>query len=521
MNNTFLITTILLFLFSITTIAQENSAITCSDGIDNDGDGWIDCLDSDCANLPTDMDNGCLTCFSDGRSFVDSVLAFEPACPTNMNTNPQAALGVANWAMAGDDVSLGEGGSITLGFTNNLVVNSGNGDPDIWVFEVGPRVEDCTIELRPADQITIDRLNTAGITDNDGDGFYDFGIIANQNPSIDIDGVVNGFAFSELKFDAIQITDVPQMCVPGSLPGADIDAVCALTSIDIDCAGTLNGSAILDSCGVCLPPDDPRFNQACLDCNGTPNGTAILDSCGVCLEVTDPSFNQACLDCNGTPNGAAILDSCDVCLEITNPSFNQACLDCNDMPNGDAILDSCGICLEITDPSFNQACVDCAGMPNGNATLDSCGVCLEITDPSFNQTCLDCNGIINGTAEIDNCGKCLVPTDPNFNQSCSQKNQVYIPNVFSPNNDGRNDRFQILKSRELNAQVNTYLIFNRWGSLVYKASNFDFNTRVHWWDGTFNRQKLESGVFFYFIEVEIENVGIKQYEGTITIGIVS
>ena len=29
----------------------------------------------------------------------------------------------------------------------------------------------------------------------------------------------------------------------------------------LDCAGTINGTAIIDDCGVCLEPDDPEFNH--------------------------------------------------------------------------------------------------------------------------------------------------------------------------------------------------------------------------------------------------------------------
>ncbi len=61
---------IFLLLLSINSIqAQENTAILCADGIDNDGDGFSDCDDIECLTLPN---LGCTTCFSDGLSFADS-----------------------------------------------------------------------------------------------------------------------------------------------------------------------------------------------------------------------------------------------------------------------------------------------------------------------------------------------------------------------------------------------------------------------------------------------------------------
>ena len=48
---------------------------------------------------------------------------------------------------------------------------------------------------------------------------------------------------------------------------------------------------------------------------------------------------------------------------------------------------------------------------------------------------------------------------------------VIIPNVFSPNNDGYNDRWEIegLGSR------NTVKVFNRWGNVVLDAKNYRNN----------------------------------------------
>ena len=540
---------ITLFLIPIFLLAQENNPIACSDGIDNDGDGLIDCLDSDCLALSI-ITNGCSTCMNDGLSFADTVIASEITCSTNIYTNPQEAIGISNSIEPedGNYISLGEGGSITLGFTNNLLVNSGDSNPDVWVFETGPRVETSRIELRPFDQSTTDILIAEGILDSDADGFFEFGGIANLTPSLDIDEIVSGYTFLDLKFNAIQITDVVTGECGGPVPGADIDAVCALSSVSFDCAGVPNGMAIIDSCGVCIEPSDPNFNQSCLDCTGMLNGNLVLDDCGVCLETNDPNFNQSCIDCAGTPNGMAIIDSCGICLDSASLDFNQSCLDCTGVLNGSLVLDDCGVCLEANDSNFNQSCLDCAGVPNGTAILDSCGICLELASPDFNQSCSDCAGTLNGTSVIDSCGLCLEPAnpnfnqscsdcagvingtmvidvcgvcleqnDPNFNQSCTEKNKVYIPNIFSPNDDGINDTFQIFKDTKVDATIQKYLIYNRWGSLLYEANNFEFDSNTNWWNGKFRGEKIDIGVYVYFIEVRFENNEIKNYGGSITI----
>lgn len=71
----------------------------------------------------------------------------------------------------------------------------------------------------------------------------------------------------------------------------------------------------------------------------------------------------------------------------------------------------------------------------------------------------DCAGTPNGSFLVDDCGECLEITDPNFNRLC----KINIPNAFSPNGDGINDKFKVLKNPAINAQVIRYLIYNRWG----------------------------------------------------------
>lgn len=409
----------MLVVTSAATYAQENTGTACADGIDNDGDGLIDCADSDCTGLPN---NGCATC-SDGRSFADIVISYDPGCFIR-DPIPEGALGAANYN--GSPVALnqftflGDGGSIKLGFTNNLLTNSGDGNADVFIFEIGGAAEACDIAVQPADAATLTAVNTAGLLDPDGDGYFEIGRIAGATTAIDLDVLIPGFVFGDLLFDAIEIRDVPDRGCVGLTPGADIDAVCALSLVlPPDCAGVPGGTAILDSCGVCLETTDPTFNQSCADCAGIPNGTSILDECGVCLEPTDPNFNQSCADCAGTPNGTAIFDECGLCLEPSSPVFNTLCADCEGTPNGTAILDSCGVCLQPDDPGFNASCTDCAGVVNGTSILDQCGVCLDVNDPSFNASCTDCAGVLNGTAVSDSCGVCLPPDDPSFNASCT------------------------------------------------------------------------------------------------------
>ena len=63
--------------------------------------------------------------------------------------------------------------------------------------------------------------------------------------------------------------------------------------------------------------------------------------------------------------------------------------------------------------------------------------------------------------------------------------EVFIPNVFTPNGDGNNDRFWVYPGGEV-AKVHEFRVFNRWGEQVFGASNFDPFTQddTNGWDGT-------------------------------------
>ncbi|MFD2571245.1 gliding motility-associated C-terminal domain-containing protein [Spirosoma soli] len=79
---------------------------------------------------------------------------------------------------------------------------------------------------------------------------------------------------------------------------------------------------------------------------------------------------------------------------------------------------------------------------------------------------------------------------------------VFIPEGFSPNNDGVNDRFII---QQLPANITVQLeVYNRWGHLVYRNNEYKND-----WDGTSNqgmkatdaKQGLPDGTYYYQIRL--------------------
>lgn len=74
---------------------------------------------------------------------------------------------------------------------------------------------------------------------------------------------------------------------------------------------------------------------------------------------------------------------------------------------------------------------------------------------------------------------------------------LFVPNAFSPNGDGLNDKFE--PKLDCNSARSTYKIsiYNRFGQRVFLSYRADDA-----WDGTFNGQKQDMGTYFYRIEYE-------------------
>ncbi|MFN0274910.1 MAG: gliding motility-associated C-terminal domain-containing protein [Chitinophagales bacterium] len=80
-------------------------------------------------------------------------------------------------------------------------------------------------------------------------------------------------------------------------------------------------------------------------------------------------------------------------------------------------------------------------------------------------------------------------------------NPVYIPNTFTPNNDGMNDFF-FPYGPDLFA-IKTFRIYDRWGELIYEANDISANDESQGWNGTCRGQQVMEGVYAYVIVMEL------------------
>jgi len=69
---------------------------------------------------------------------------------------------------------------------------------------------------------------------------------------------------------------------------------------------------------------------------------------------------------------------------------------------------------------------------------------------------------------------------------------IYMPNAFSPNNDGYNDLFRIIDFGVI--KLKSFEIFDRWGHKVFSTNSIDGA-----WDGKFQDSDYEIGTYYYLI----------------------
>lgn len=118
------------------------------------------------------------------------------------------------------------------------------------------------------------------------------------------------------------------------------------------------------------------------------------------------------------------------------------------------------------------------------------------------------------TVEVKNEGGCSAKASMTVHVICNNGN-LFIPNTFSPNTDGQNDRFFPRGSGI--SRIKSLKIFNRWGELVYDREDFNANDASAGWDGSYKGQRLTADVFVYTCEVVCMNNEVLTFRGDLTL----
>lgn len=92
----------------------------------------------------------------------------------------------------------------------------------------------------------------------------------------------------------------------------------------------------------------------------------------------------------------------------------------------------------------------------------------------------------------------------------------FVPNAFSPNDDGINDLFLPFFLNDYIERIDNFSIFNRWGGIVHSEKNVSLYD-LKGWNGKFRNKKVNPGVFVYSLSVTLINGVERNFSGDVTL----
>ncbi len=282
--------------------------------------------------------------------------------------------------------------------------------------------------------------------------------------------------------------------------------------------GTYNWNNGQTSGSIIVAPAKDSVFSVQVTLNGCSKDTSIQINVHTVPHVTVTPPNKICIGnpftltasgaCNYLWSNGATTSSITVSPASTTTYTVKAwCY--NDTIGCDTILGS----QIIVDAAQLHACCDTTIVSGDTASLSSYGSNNYVWTPNFGLSCDNCpNAVATPSvtttytvSSIDTLNGCTRDTVITVvvNRPC---NNIYAPNVFTPNNDGINDDFVISvdtltpsgeRSSWNNFTFYSIAIFDRWGKEVFSSTD-----PAQPWNGrVLNTQNLvPDGVYYYVIK---------------------
>jgi len=101
--------------------------------------------------------------------------------------------------------------------------------------------------------------------------------------------------------------------------------------------------------------------------------------------------------------------------------------------------------------------------------------------------------------------------------------RVFIPNVITPGGSGpdQNNFLTIHANRDRIENINFLRVYDRWGELIYSSNDIPYDQKLGrsltGWDGTFNGELLNPGVFVYHTQIEFFGGSTEDFAGDVTL----
>ena len=440
---------------SLLIASQTVTPSTAWNNLDCDGDGTPNGEETGTDPLNPDTDGDGVT---DTTELVDGT---NPLDPCSLLIASQTVTPSIVWiGLDCDNDGLDNGAELD----NNT--NVFNPDTDGDGVTDGTEVAEVTDPLNPCS------FNTGSITltpstewlslDCDGDGLDNGDELTNNtdvfNPDSDGDGVLDG----------TEVIDLTNPTDPCDLLVSSITVAATAEWLNLDCDndGLTNGNEVSLGTEIFNPDTD---GDGVIDGTEVSDQTLPLDPCS--LEVSSITLAQSVewgeLDCDndGVSNSLEATGG----IDPLNPDTD-----------GDGVIDG----TELLD---------------GTNALDPCEylTASQTVTPSLEWNNLDCDG--DGLTNLEELNSNSDPNDPCSPISCD----LTIPQAITPNGDGYNDVF-IIDGIE-NYPNNELVIFNRWGSEVFRVKNYQND-----WNGkstnNFNvwGEDLPTGTYYYLFDPMVD-----------------
>ena len=519
----------------------------------------------DINNLPP----GDYTVTISDEATCDTVITFTVEVPNQMVLSPSITMPTCNGGTDGAIELTIDGGTPPFeynwdntGFTNdNTLINISQGDYSVLVRDANGCEESLVIEVRELELIL--DPNVVAITPPSCNGFSDGSIvvvIANGLPPYQYDwndgnGYVDENSLLNITAGSYMVDVLDANLCSGSFEFNMVDfpiLEVQFDQVNASCNGISDGELTAipsggngsysyawstgDNTATIQELAIGTYTVTVTDENGceTESSTTIIEPDPIALSVID----IADVLCNGDSTGVITVEAIggtppyEFSLDGTN---FQSSASLSGIPAGDysvQVMDSQG-CIASADAFVDEpiALVVDAGEDQTielgysvdiRAVVSAFPVTFQWT-PTDSLSCIDCPNPVaapsNSTTYLltviddDNCTAL-----DSITITVTKNRPIYIPNAFSPNDDGVNDYFTIYGGPATQSIIN-FQVYDRWGAQIFADTNLPMgqDDESAGWDGKINGEVVKPGVYTFFAEVSyIDNVTIL-YEGDITV----
>ena len=153
-----------------------------------------------------------------------------------------------------------------------------------------------------------------------------------------------------------------------------------------------------------------------------------------------------------------------------------------------------------------------------NNSINATDFIWNFGDGSSNPTTInaahtydDADGIYNVTLIASNQGMCF--DTATIQITVEEVVVFYVPNTFTPDGDSYNQTFQPIITSGIDVQNFTFLIYNRWGELIWESHDASVG-----WDGKYGGIEVQDGTYIWTLQFKDKTVDKRYtYEGHVNL----